>query len=160
MNFHLLKRISTIFRLIVDPHNGQLQVAWWLNWWRTAPASQRSGFEFCSSLNQFQAFLSLLLKEQNITAKIINIEIVSIRNWNEISLIKKSEKLKEKQQAEGWNWGSGRKWELPGRYPKRIREANVDDCKTSQWLRTTSLKAEMEGLTTLVQDQSLPTKTY
>ena len=38
--------------------------------------------------------------------------------------------------------------ELHGRYPKRIREADVDDYKTNQlqWLRSTGLKAETEGL--------------
>ena len=52
--------------------------------------------------------------------------------------------------------------ELHGRYPKRIREADVDDYKTNQlqWLRSTGLKAETEGLIIAVQHQSLPTKSY
>ena len=50
--------------------------------------------------------------------------------------------------------------ELHGRYPKRIREADVGDYKTNQWLRSTGLKAETEGLIIAAQDQSLPTKSY
>ena len=50
--------------------------------------------------------------------------------------------------------------ELHGRYPKRIREADVDDYKTNQWLRSTGLKAETEGLIIAVQDQSLRAKSY
>ena len=46
--------------------------------------------------------------------------------------------------------------ELHGRYPKRIREADVDDYKTNQWLRKAGLKAETEGLIIAAQDQSLP----
>ena len=47
-----------------------------------------------------------------------------------------------------------------GRYPKRIREADVDDYKTNLWLRSTGLKTETEGLINAAQDQSLPTKSY
>ena len=41
-----------------------------------------------------------------------------------------------------------KQWEekrLHGRYPKRIREADVDDYKTNQWLRSTGLKVETGG---------------
>ena len=48
-----------------------------------------------------------------------------------------------------------------GRYPKRKREADVDDYKTNQWLRSTGLKADTEGLVIIAaQDQRLPTKSY
>ena len=50
--------------------------------------------------------------------------------------------------------------ELHGRYPKIIREADVDDYKTNQRLRSTGLKAETEGLIIAAQDQNLPTKSY
>ena len=50
--------------------------------------------------------------------------------------------------------------ELHGRYPKRIREADVDDYKTNQLLRSTGLKAETQGLIITAQDHSLPTKSY
>ena len=39
-----------------------------------------------------------------------------------------------------------------------IREADVDDYKTNQPLRSTGVKAETEGLMIAAQDQSLPTK--
>ena len=50
--------------------------------------------------------------------------------------------------------------ELHGKYPKRTREADADDYKTNQSLRSTGLKAETERLIIAVQDQSLPTKSY
>jgi len=50
--------------------------------------------------------------------------------------------------------------ELHGRYPKRMRKADVNDYKTNQWLRSTGLKTETGGLKTADQDQSLPTKSY
>ena len=56
-----------------------------------------------------------------------------------------------------------KQWEekrLHGRYPKRIREADVDDYKTNQLLRSTGLKAETQGLIITAQDHSLPTKSY
>ena len=70
-------------------------------------------------------------------------------------------KQKVKQQAEGVVVKQWEEKELHGRYPKRIREADVDDYKTNQWLRSTGLKAETEGLVIIAaQDQSLPTKSY
>ena len=49
----------------------------------TAPSSRRSGFESRSGLN----VCYVMLKWHNITAKIINIQIVSIRSSNEIPSI-------------------------------------------------------------------------
>ena len=50
--------------------------------------------------------------------------------------------------------------ELHGRYPERLREADVDGYKTNQWLRSTGLKAKTEGVIIAAPDQSLPTKSY
>ena len=41
------------------------------------------------------------------------------------------------------------RWEekaLHGRYPSRIKEADVDTKATNQWLKSSGLKAETEGL--------------
>ena len=70
-------------------------------------------------------------------------------------------KQKVKQQAEGVVVKQWEEKEPHGRYPKRIREVDVDDYKTNQWLRSTGLKAETEGLVIIAaQGQSLPTKSY
>ena len=69
-------------------------------------------------------------------------------------------KQKVKQQAQDIEVKQWEEKELHGRYPKRIREADVDDYKTNQWLRSAGLKAETEGLIIAAQDQSLPTKSY
>ena len=56
-----------------------------------------------------------------------------------------------------------KQWEekaLHGKYPKRTKEADVDQNKTNQWLRSTGLKAETEGLIIAAQDQSLATRSY
>lgn len=49
-----------------------------------------------------------------------------------------------------------KKWEekaLDGKYPKRTKEADVDQNTTNQWLRST-------GLIIAAQDQSLATRSY
>ena len=69
-------------------------------------------------------------------------------------------KQKVKQQAEGVVVKQWEEKELHGRYPKRIREADVDDYKTNQRLTSTEMKAETEGLIIAAQDQNLPTKSY
>ena len=55
------------------------------------------------------------------------------------------------------------RWEekaLHGRYPSRIKEADVDTKAINQWLKSSGLKAEREGLITAAQDQTLPTRAY
>ena len=69
-------------------------------------------------------------------------------------------KQKVKQQSQEIEMKQWEEKELHGRYPNRLREANVDGYKTNQWLRSTGLKAETEGLKIAAQDQSLPTKSY
>ena len=49
---------------------------------------------------------------------------------------------------------------MHGRYPSRIKEADVDIIATNQWLKSSGLKAETEGLIIAAQDQTLPTKAY
>ena len=49
---------------------------------------------------------------------------------------------------------------MHGRYPSRIKEAEVDMKATSQWLKSCGLKAETKGLIIAAQDQTLPTKAY
>ncbi len=54
-------------------------------------------------------------------------------------------------------------WEdkvMHGRYPKRLKDPDVDQQKTHQWLRNAGLKAETEGLIIAAQDQSLATRSY
>ena len=56
-----------------------------------------------------------------------------------------------------------KQWEekaLNGKFPKRTKEADVDQNKTNQWLRSTGLKAETEILIIAAQDQSLATRSY
>ena len=55
------------------------------------------------------------------------------------------------------------KWEdkpLHGQYPLRSKQADVDKKHTHQWLRSSGLKAESEGLILAAQDQSLMTRNF
>ena len=54
-------------------------------------------------------------------------------------------------------------WEskaLHGKYPQRMKQANVDEDKSHRWLKGAGLKAETEGFIIAAQDQSLPTRWY
>ena len=57
-----------------------------------------------------------------------------------------------------------KQWEdkaLHGRYPKRIKDADVDHHKTNQWLKSSGLKSETEGfIIGAAQDQSLATRLF
>ena len=56
-----------------------------------------------------------------------------------------------------------RTWEekpMHGKYPKRTKDADVDEVKTNKWLKSIGLKAETEGLIIAAQDQSLATRSY
>ena len=57
----------------------------------------------------------------------------------------------------------GKQWEdkaLHGKYPKRVKDADVDCHKTNQWLRSSGMKAETGRLITAAQDQSLAIRSY
>ena len=49
---------------------------------------------------------------------------------------------------------------LHGKYPQRVKQADVDQDKTHRWLRAAGLKAETEGFIIAAQDQSLSTRWY
>ena len=49
---------------------------------------------------------------------------------------------------------------MHGQYPARVNKPHVDQEKTHQWLRSSGLKSETEGLIIAAQDQSLATKSY
>ena len=54
-------------------------------------------------------------------------------------------------------------WEskaLHGKYPQRMKQADVDQDKTHRWLKAAGLKAETEGFIIATQDQRLPTRWY
>ena len=55
------------------------------------------------------------------------------------------------------------KWDskaLHGKYPQRVKQADVDQDKTHRWLKAAGLKAETEDFIIAAQDQSLPTGWY
>lgn len=49
---------------------------------------------------------------------------------------------------------------MRAKYPKRLKDTDVDQQETNQWLRGTGLKGETEGLMIEVQDLSLATRSY
>ena len=54
-------------------------------------------------------------------------------------------------------------WEskaLHGKYPQRVKQADVDQDNTHRWLKAAGLKAEAKGFIIAPQDQSLPTRRH
>ena len=49
---------------------------------------------------------------------------------------------------------------LHGKYPQRVKQADVDQDKTHRWLKAAGLKAEIEGFMIAAQDQSLATSCW
>ena len=49
---------------------------------------------------------------------------------------------------------------LHGKYPQRVKQADVDQDKTHRWLKAAGLKAEIEGFIIAAQDQSLATSCW
>ena len=45
---------------------------------------------------------------------------------------------------------------LHGKYPQRVKQADVDQGKTHRWLKAGGLKEVTEGFIIVAQDQSLP----
>ena len=67
----------------------------------------------------------------------------------------KAKEYSQKQQIRTWE-----DKKLHGQYPKRMKEADVDQQQTYRWLRSSGLKPETEGLIIAAQDQSLATRSY
>ena len=80
----------------------------------------------------------------------------------ELPCILQARNLKRRAKQEGLKKIKER-WEskpLHGQYPKRSKQADVDQEKTHQWLHGMGLKAETEGFIIAEQDQSLFTRNY
>ena len=68
---------------------------------------------------------------------------------------KKAKNASLEDMKKGW-----REKPLHGKYPLRTDHADVDKTTTHQWLSSSSLKGETEGLILTAQDQSISTRVY
>ena len=103
--------------------------------------------------------LHSIKKESTKFAAELNIEITI---GSELPCTLQAKNLKKRGKQEGLKKIKER-WEgkpLHGQYPKRSKQAGVDQEKTHQWLRGMGLKAETEGFIMAAQDQSLFTRNY
>ena len=54
----------------------------------------------------------------------------------------------------------GEEKRLYGQFPKRVAQEHISKHLSYQWLKTSGMKGETEGLILAAQDQSLPTRNY
>ena len=101
--------------------------------------------------------LHSIKKESTKFATELNIETAV---GTELPCTSQARNLKRSAKQEGVKKIKER-WEgypLHGQYPKRSKQADVDQDKTHLWLRVMGLKADTEGFIMVAQDQSLFTR--
>ena len=67
----------------------------------------------------------------------------------------KAKKLLQKSLQQRWE-----EKRLYGQFPKRVAQEHISKHLSYQWLKTSGMKGETEGLILAAQDQSLPTRNY
>ena len=65
-------------------------------------------------------------------------------------------KAKAKHQGRQQLRSKGESKALHGKYPQRVKQADVDQDKTHRWLKAAGLKAETDGFIIAARDQSKP----